>query len=188
MSPRPHSREVILDAAQAVVLGVGAAHLTLDAVAERAGMSKGGLIYNFPTKEALLQAMVSRLLQRFVEQQARALEGLPAPSKNELRASVLAALAADDDFKRISTALLAAAANNPNLLDPVRDYYRQWFAQLRDSGLKFEKAAMISFAVQGLWFLELFRLSPLSPEERQGVIAELLRLTEEDTRALKKLV
>ncbi len=35
--------------------------MTLDSVAERAGLSKGGLLYNFPTKEALLQAVVQRL-------------------------------------------------------------------------------------------------------------------------------
>ena len=41
---------------------MGAAHLTLDAVACKAGVSKGGLIHNFPTKDALLEAMVVRLL------------------------------------------------------------------------------------------------------------------------------
>ena len=40
----------------------GAGKLTLDAVAERAGLSKGGLLYNFPTKDALLQAMIQRMM------------------------------------------------------------------------------------------------------------------------------
>ena len=42
----------------------GAVHLTLDAVAERAGVSKGGLLYHFPSKESLLQAMVDRNMRR----------------------------------------------------------------------------------------------------------------------------
>ncbi|HBF34148.1 TPA: hypothetical protein DDW35_06255, partial [Candidatus Sumerlaeota bacterium] len=58
---RPDSKEAILDAAESVVLEHGASHMTLDAVAERAGVSKGGLMYNFPTKEALLTAMITRL-------------------------------------------------------------------------------------------------------------------------------
>lgn len=69
---RPSQRESVLDAAEAVVLADGAAHLTLDAVAERAGLSKGGLLYHFPTKELLLQAMVDRHMHRIDQSLARA--------------------------------------------------------------------------------------------------------------------
>ena len=40
MCPLPSSHDGILDAAQVVVLEVGAAHMTLDAVATKAGVSK----------------------------------------------------------------------------------------------------------------------------------------------------
>ena len=59
---RKSSREKILDAAAELVSEIGSGRLTLDAVAERAGLSKGGLLYNFPTKEALLQGMIQRLI------------------------------------------------------------------------------------------------------------------------------
>src|SRR3954471_11173426 len=65
------TRERILDAAAELVSEVGSGRLTLDAVAERAGLSKGGLLYNFPTKEALLQGMVERLINEVtVEKEA----------------------------------------------------------------------------------------------------------------------
>ena len=79
-APRPQTRDAILDAAEMVVRDIGAAHMTLDAVAERAGVSKGGLIYHFPAKETLLAAMVSRLLRRFEERQARAARSGSEPS------------------------------------------------------------------------------------------------------------
>ena len=50
------ARERILEAAERVITEVGAAHLTLDAVAQAAGVSKGGLLYHFPSKESLLVA------------------------------------------------------------------------------------------------------------------------------------
>jgi|GEM_PF-6563964 len=56
MGRQPNSREVILNAAEMVVVEVGAAHLTLDAVAQKAVVSKGGLLYNFPTKGSLHRA------------------------------------------------------------------------------------------------------------------------------------
>jgi AcrR family transcriptional regulator len=41
-------RDRILDAAERVILESGGRNFTLDAVAERAGISKGGLVYSFP--------------------------------------------------------------------------------------------------------------------------------------------
>ena len=72
MSPRLKRYDTIIDAAEVVVAEVGAAHMTLDAVAGKAGISKGGLLYHFPTKEALLEAMIksknwSRYERHFVK-------------------------------------------------------------------------------------------------------------------------
>src|SRR5919112_6281730 len=78
---RKSSREKILDAAAELVSEIGAGRLTLDGVAERAGLSKGGLLYNFPTKEALLQGMI----QRFIDQVSSEREELrrhAAPGRN----------------------------------------------------------------------------------------------------------
>ncbi|MFC7715316.1 TetR/AcrR family transcriptional regulator [Nonomuraea recticatena] len=63
--PRPSSRERLLDAAAEVLLTDGAESLTLEAVAKRAGVSKGGLFYHFPTKQAMVAAMVDRLTSAF---------------------------------------------------------------------------------------------------------------------------
>jgi AcrR family transcriptional regulator len=50
----------VLDAAEAVVVRQGIANLTLEAVAAEAGISKGGLLYHFPTKDRLIDALVRR--------------------------------------------------------------------------------------------------------------------------------
>jgi AcrR family transcriptional regulator len=53
-------QNTLLDAAEAVVVRQGIANLTLDAVAAEAGMSKGGLLHHFPTKNRLVEALVMR--------------------------------------------------------------------------------------------------------------------------------
>jgi AcrR family transcriptional regulator len=63
MSPRVSSYDAIIDAAGAVVVEAGASHMTLDAVAAKAGVSKGGLLHHFPTKVALLEAMIKRQIE-----------------------------------------------------------------------------------------------------------------------------
>lgn len=59
--------EKILDAAAAIVRRDGVAKLTLEAAAKEAGVSKGGLLYHFPNKESLIDGMVTRCSNTFVE-------------------------------------------------------------------------------------------------------------------------
>ena len=58
------TRDRILDALEEILVRDGTDKATLDAVAARAGVSKGGLLYHFPSKDAMMAAMVRRLGER----------------------------------------------------------------------------------------------------------------------------
>lgn len=64
---RPSNREKVLDAFEELVILGGMSVVTLDAVAERAGVSKGGLLYHFPSKDALVEGFGQRLSDRVDE-------------------------------------------------------------------------------------------------------------------------
>ncbi len=185
---RPSNREIILDAAEAVVLADGAAHLTLDAVAESAKVSKGGLLYHFPNKEALLQAMIDRQVRRIESARLQAMQDLPPQRGRELKACVL--MAGDARLhseRRLGCATLAATANNPQALEPIRAAHRRrldWITEgSRADGLPFERAAIIALAVDGLCLLEILQLSPFDTAQRQRIIADLLQLVDETATA-----
>lgn len=55
------ARERILDALQQILATEGVTAATLEAVAEEAGVSKGGLLYHFKSKEALFEGLLDRL-------------------------------------------------------------------------------------------------------------------------------
>lgn len=55
------ARDRVLDAFETVLVDQGARAATLDAVAAEAGVSKGGLLYHFPNKDALIDGMLARL-------------------------------------------------------------------------------------------------------------------------------
>lgn len=55
---RVSKRIQLLEAAAAIVNEQGSEYLTLDAVAKKAGVSKGGLLYHFKNKFALIQGLV----------------------------------------------------------------------------------------------------------------------------------
>src|SRR5687767_9360847 len=86
------TRDKILEAAAELVGDVGARRLTLDAVAERAGLSKGGLLYNFPSKDALLQGMVERLIGELRAEKEARKQKLQGSPNLEARLNVTAAL------------------------------------------------------------------------------------------------
>src|SRR5688500_7207168 len=69
---RANRRTELLDAAVAVIRRDGAAALTLDAVAAEAGVSKGGVLYHFASKRALIDGLLQRWLDDF---EARLEEG-----------------------------------------------------------------------------------------------------------------
>jgi AcrR family transcriptional regulator len=57
MSRPPAAREKLLDAYAELLRDEGERAATLEAVAAKAGVSKGGLLYHFRTKEALAEAL-----------------------------------------------------------------------------------------------------------------------------------
>ncbi|TDT32585.1 regulatory TetR family protein [Naumannella halotolerans] len=62
MARPPAARDKVLQAFAELVAAEGEQVATLDAVAERAGVSKGGLLYHFGSREALLDGLLEKLL------------------------------------------------------------------------------------------------------------------------------
>jgi len=182
MSPLSSSRDKIVDAAERVVIEVGAAHMTLDAVAGKASVSKGGLLYHFASKEALLKAMLERRIQRFRESQEEKSGEFQNGPTREIKAYILSTLGRDRKTDRIGASLLAAIAHNPKLLDPAREDYRRRLSKLIPAGTGFERAAVIVLAVDGLRLLELLSLSPFNENQRKKVMEELLKLADEEIK------
>jgi AcrR family transcriptional regulator len=174
---RKSSREKILDAAAKLVSAIGSGRLTLDAVAERAGLSKGGLFYNFPTKEALLQAMIQRLVDE-VSAEREALRAQAEPGRNlEARLCTAALLKLRQGrTKETANGLLAASAENPRLLDPVREVIKTTLENLKATSDDLDAALVGWLAIEGLNSLEMHDLSPFSQEEHQRVVQAVNRL------------
>lgn len=174
---RPSSRDAMLLAAEAVVIESGATRLTLDAVAKKAGASKGGVLYHFPTKDALLEALVERLVTQNERAHHAAIESLPKNPSRTLKGYVVNSLGDPLHTDRVSGALLAAISGEPRLLERVRSYFAARFPRLA-RGVPFERAAIVHLATEGLWFMELMQISPFTARQRERVAQSLLRLAD----------
>jgi AcrR family transcriptional regulator len=167
-----------LAAAGVVIAEHGAQDLTLEAVARSAGMSKGGLLYHFPSKAALIQGLVEQAVDQVDDFLVRSTADDVSPGAFT-RAYVRVTMEPDDTGAgaTLATALLATAASDPDLLQPLRDAYDRWNQALRKDGLPPERALLVRLAADGWWLSHITGLGTLTPREDALVTTALLNLS-----------
>jgi len=166
------TREQIIDAALSVVRAQGVAALTLDEAARLAGISKGGVLYHFKSKEALIQAMVARLAgQCETLQQAHYDKLAPGPNR-WARALVETSFdPAAPTTDPAGCALLAAVATNPGLMEPLEGTIDTAFRRLTADSEDPSMALLVALAMDGLWLHRLVN-SPVMDETRRLSVRE----------------
>jgi AcrR family transcriptional regulator len=178
---KPHSstRDTLLRAASQVVIDRGVEALTLDAVAQQSGVSKGGLLYHFPNKDALFVGMIEQLIQDFesaLQAEYEQDDALGTPGR-WLRAYIRAILRNSHHSLALIARLSILTVNNPELLSSVEAYDRKWRSLLESDGLDPIQATIIQLAIDGLWFSEVFQFSALSEPHRAQIVEKLLAMT-----------
>ena len=144
---RPRTRiqaknhETILDAALDVFSAQGFRGATLDQIAEVAGLSKPNLLYYFPSKEAMHQALLTRLLDTWLDP-LRSMDPAGDPLA-EIMAYVRRKLELSRDFPRESRLFAneilqgaprmgeAIAGDLKALVDEKSAVIRNWMAEGR---------------------------------------------------------
>jgi len=166
-------------------MNIGAANMTLNAVAKEAKVSKGGLLYHFPSKEALIQAMVSRLISRTDKTREEIRATLGDDEMADVKAYVLAGVRRKK-ADNVETAVLAAAAINPRLVAPLGPHQKQMINKLAKACGSPARASVISMAVIGLWLHEVLHISPMRPQQRKKFIDELFTIAAAKTPSKSK--
>lgn len=176
-----NAHEQILDAANAVVALKGVASLTLEEVAREAGLSKGGVLYHFPSKDALTAAMIERFIQRFDGAMVQVAERDPDRRGSYTRAYVRVSMSdvpgGTDMIDRINGSLTAALANYPERLAPVREQGARNQKLLNKDGLDPVLASIIRFAIDGMWLGENFNLARIDPKLKAAIAKRLIAWT-----------
>ena len=163
-------RDRILDAAEAVILEAGGRSFTLDAVAARAGISKGGLVYSFATKDDLVHAALEREVARFREAVRRRVGGGPTEPVELVLAHIEEALDEDDVSTQKAAFLVTALVHAPDMLEPVRRYYRVLLDPLRSEGGDMHEVRHALLAVEGIFLLRGLGFVDVSAEEFKSVL------------------
>jgi AcrR family transcriptional regulator len=179
-TPPPDARTRILDAAEAIVQARGVPALTLDAAARDAGVSKGGLLYHFASKEALLVGMLKRLAETISQDFDATVAAQAAGPGRVARAMIAWAFedAACEHQDRAAAVFLAAFHHDRALLDPVRLVFARMRAALAADGLAPGAGQAVMCATDGLFMARVFNMYALDGGELQALRGALERLLE----------
>ncbi|MET3581279.1 AcrR family transcriptional regulator [Mesorhizobium robiniae] len=172
---RANSREKILAAAADVARESGPGSLSLDAVASRAGVSKGGLLYNFPTKAKLMQALVEDYLRAF-EQALESARTAGATGESPLATYIKLSAEHAEESKPSASWIFSAIAEDPDFLTPIKSFRRQVFERLKGETPDLKALLVCYLAIEGLRSMNLFDSDVLSHDERRLLVSSLLEI------------
>ncbi|GAA0771675.1 TetR/AcrR family transcriptional regulator [Roseibium denhamense] len=167
------SKSEILDAALDLIRREGAARLTIDAVAEAAGFSKGGVLYNFPTKDVLITGMVEHLAGQFEEAVAAARASNLSSDCPTLSAMIDVTEGWLRERRDVAQAILAIKVNQPELSEPFVAVKKRLKSAIEAETKDIGRDLAIWASLEGLHFSEAHCVSLLSEQDRLAVFADL---------------
>lgn len=144
------TRRLVIDAASSVITQHGLS-ATLDDIARAAGVSKGGLIYHFGSKDALVEAVCADLIDGFrsaVEAAVEPTETKPGRlTRGYIRASLDSTI--DAGVIRDYIALTAQLLTSPQAAELIRNDSKRWAEELAADGLPPDVLTLVVAAADG---------------------------------------
>jgi AcrR family transcriptional regulator len=154
------ARDRILDALQDILVREGIAAVTLEAVAAAAGVSKGGLLYHFGSKAALINGLIERMTAA-IDTEVGAAEHAPGGIP---RWYLETSTPASEQDRQLWQAMLAALRSNDGSLgevgERVRDLWEHCSVRLYDVLDDPVQAELIRTVGDGLYLRALLGSPP----------------------------
>jgi len=180
MARPPRARDSVLDAFEGLLAGDGERAATMDATARAAGVSKGGLLYHFASKDALEQALLARLAD-LVEQDLAAMASAPeGPVAYFVRTSVMEGDPLDRAL--IATSRLAQGGH-PGAAEALRTVRARWADALRPHVRDAAALDLVLLVSDGLYYNNALSGTVVAgPVPRGAALDALVALVEASVR------
>jgi AcrR family transcriptional regulator len=171
-------RQQLLESAAFVAVERGLGALTLDLVAQRTGVSKGGLIYHFPSKHALIEGLFNYLLALFESSINEYIAQDSNPRGQFSRAYVRAsAFPKNEPSESKLLGALALSMSNDALFATV---WQKWVISQMEKHSENAGSAlgrMIRYAADGIWLEACTVTHIYDVEVRASAVEHLIELT-----------
>jgi AcrR family transcriptional regulator len=149
-------------------------------VAKEARLSKSGLLHHYPSKEALIDALVSRKIDEWRRDTDESYAATPLGPGRAVRAILATCLSSTDQWtdamRRSSFVLVAALVHDAKRVEPLREANRAMRKRFASDGLSAGVGDLVHLAVHGIWFDWIFGLSDWSPQRLAAVRGAIERI------------
>ncbi|GAB3618252.1 TetR/AcrR family transcriptional regulator [Okibacterium endophyticum] len=166
------SRERVLDAFEALLRDRGERAATLDAVAAAAGVSKGGLLYHFRSKRAL----VGGLLERFDALSEGELEKYRTDPRGVVETFLRLSLTIDERFDRTFFAVMALSQSGryPDTRVALEATISGWYNVIHEDIGDPTVARIVQVLGDGLYYGSVFEGVPRVTDAEMDNILEAI--------------
>ena len=170
-------RQQLLEVAARLSLEKGPASVTLDAVSQAAGVSKGGLLHHFPNKLSLLDGLFADLTDKLDRALAERMRDDPEPKGRFTRAYVSVFFQPEgmEDAEKWKV-LTIALISEPHL----RERWRQWMERHLAENVGTDStldAMLVRYTVDGLWLADLLGAPVMDAAPRVAMLERLMALS-----------
>jgi AcrR family transcriptional regulator len=171
------TRETILEAAERIIVQSGLEKATIDEVAREARISKGGVLHHFPSKEAIVIALLSRLIDIFEADVNTRQADDPEPIGSFTRAFLHVVTERADNCIEVGFALKSGFRHSPALQELAAAAHARWQGRVEADGLDPVRASVVRLATDGLWLARVNRVDVPSKKLRKPLMEFLIELT-----------
>ncbi|AKE40774.1 TetR family transcriptional regulator [Corynebacterium kutscheri] len=171
---RTSKKQLLIKTALELVEKHGLDGLTYEALSQASGLSKSGLIYHFPSRDALLKDMNQFMIEDF-EQQLIATAGGTADEVDLLNRLKATLIVLSRSATRAELLLSLEIHNNTELHDAWDNIFYRWGCH--QDGIDKEPIFYLCKVIaDGMWLHDHISTAPLTQQHREKLIATALAL------------
>lgn len=173
-------RHLILDTAKQIILDSDFSLLTLDAVAQKANISKGGLLYHFPNKESLIKGLAKYIFDEYTFNFYKYAENDINESGKWTRALINTTKFDLDHNGELNVGILATSFLEPEISENISKGYMSILKKLENDKINPLTTTIIRHTLDGIYYTQLLNVAPLDKEKTEEVFQHLLEITKNE--------
>jgi AcrR family transcriptional regulator len=163
------NRKLILEAAIELANTLELSQISFDALSKKTGLSKGGIIHHFPTKESIFDTLFKENFeeyQNWVQEELQS-ENLPNPAIALLRVTLRKCN--DESYRKLMKVIYKCLVNN----DQYCQLWNEWFSKyiIKDLDEDSEiKTLLGSLVAIGIWNMNTLGLYNIESQKMNQIL------------------
>lgn len=194
-----NTKKQILEAARKELLSKGASALSHQGIANRLGQSKATILYHYPTKKALWEALVDDYVAHLNIEEEKAMAPFLMAGLTPGEAIIPAMIPwyrrfhlNKEGWASIGVALMGLHIHDHNLTRPIRSWYKSLYNKVYSGGFHKDNAQMITMLFVGIFVSIKLGIEALSYEDtirmQYRAVDALFNDSPEKLKIIKKIL